>query len=112
VFVDDVGVAMAKAAAVGAAQGTFEIGGPEVLTMSEVIRAMMEVRGKRKLLLHLPAWFAKLGAFFLQFLPNAPLSPGAIDFATAEAVADTASLLDAFDLRPRTLREGLGTYLG
>jgi uncharacterized protein YbjT (DUF2867 family) len=112
VFVEDVGAAMANAAAVGGAQGTFEIGGPEVLTMSEVIRAMMEVRGKPKPLLHLPAWFAKLGAFFLQFLPNAPLSPGAIDFATAEAVADTGSLLDAFDLRPRTLREGLGTYLG
>jgi uncharacterized protein YbjT (DUF2867 family) len=112
VFVDDVGVAMARAAAVGGAQGTFEVGGPEVLTMNEVIGTMMEVRGKRKPLLHLPPWFAKLGAFFLQFLPNAPLSPGAIDFATADALADTGSLLDAFDLRPRTLREGLGTYLG
>jgi NADH dehydrogenase len=112
VFVDDVGLAMAKAAEVGGLQGTFEIGGPEALTMNEVIGSMMEVRGRRKPLIHLPVWFPKFGAFFLQFLPGAPLSPGAIDFATADALADTRSLLQAFDLRPRTLREGLATYLG
>jgi NADH dehydrogenase len=111
VFVDDVGQALAKAASPGGPQGTFEIGGPDVLTMNEVIRQMMEVRGKRKPLLHLPPWFAKTGAFFLQYLPGAVLSPGAIDFGTADAVADTESLLEAFDVRPRTLREGLGTYL-
>jgi uncharacterized protein YbjT (DUF2867 family) len=112
VFVDDVGQVMAKAAVAGGPQGTFEMGGPEVLTMNEVISSMMEVRGKRKPLLHLPVWFPKLGAFFLQFLPNAPLSPGAIDFATADALADTGSLLEAFDVRPRTLHQGLATYLG
>jgi uncharacterized protein YbjT (DUF2867 family) len=111
VFVDDVGDALAKAATVGGPQGTFEIGGPEILTMNEVIGAMMETRGRRKPLLHLPAWFAKFGAFFLQFLPGAPLSPGAIDFATADALADRASLLESFDVRSRTLRDGLGTYL-
>ncbi len=112
VLVDDVGVAMAKASVVGSPQGTFEIGGPDVLTMNEVIGAMMETRGRRKPLIHLPVWFPKFGAFFLQFLPNAPLSPGAIDFATADALADTTSVLEAFDLQPRTLREGLAAYLG
>jgi uncharacterized protein YbjT (DUF2867 family) len=112
VFVDDVGTAVARASALGRPTGTFEVGGSQVLTMNEVLATMMEVRGKRKPLLHLPAWFAKFGAFFLQFLPGSPLSPGAIDFATADALADTRSLLEAFpDLRLRGLREGLDTYL-
>ena len=35
-----------------------------------------------------------------------------MDFATGDAVADTAGLLDAFPgLRFRTLAEGLATYL-
>jgi uncharacterized protein YbjT (DUF2867 family) len=112
VFVDDVGEAVAGAAAPGGPTGTFEIGGPEVLTMDQILEVMMDVRGKRKPLLHLPAWLPKLGAFFLQYLPGAPLSPGAIDFATGDAVADTESLLAAFpDLQPRSLREVLTTYL-
>jgi uncharacterized protein YbjT (DUF2867 family) len=112
VFVDDVGAALAAAAEPGTPGGTYEIGGPDVHTMNEVLGVMMEMRGKRKPLLHLPAWIPKAGAFFLQFIPGAPLSPGAIDFATADAVADTASLRAAFpELRPRSLREGLATYL-
>jgi len=112
VYVQDVGEVLARVADPGGPTGTFEIGGPDVLAMNEVLAAMMEVRGKRKPLVHLPVWFAKAGAFFLQYLPGAVLSPGAIDFATAEAVADTEGLLRAFpgvSLRP--FREGLAAYL-
>ena len=112
VFVDDVGAAVAGAAGLGQPSGTFEVGGPQVLTMNEVLATMMEVRGKRKPLVHLPVWFAKFGSFFLQYVPGSPLSPGAIDFATADALADIASLQRAFpDLRLRPLREGLEAYL-
>jgi uncharacterized protein YbjT (DUF2867 family) len=112
VFVEDVADAFAQAARAGGPNGTFEIGGPDVLTMNEVLATMMEVRHKRKPLVHFPVALPKLAGFFLQFLPKAPLSPDAVEFVTGDALADTGPLLDAFDLSPTPLREGLATYLG
>jgi uncharacterized protein YbjT (DUF2867 family) len=111
VFVDDVAEALTHAARVGGPAGTFEIGGPEVMAMNAVLRTMMDVRGKPKPLVHFPVWMPKLAGFFLQILPSPPISPGAIDFATADAVADTAPLLQAFDLALTPLRRGLEAYL-
>lgn len=111
VFVEDAGEAFAQAAEPDGPQGTFELGGPEVLTMNQILETMMEVRGRRKPLVHFPPFLPKLAGFFLQALPNPPLSPQAIDFATEDAVADTTALVQAFDLRLTPLREALATYL-
>jgi uncharacterized protein YbjT (DUF2867 family) len=110
-FVDDVADVLARAAEPDAPSGTFEIGGPEVMTMDEVLGTMMEVMGRRKPLVHVPTALPKLGGAVLRFLPRPPLSPDAVDFLTADAVADTGPLLRAFPLRLTPLREGLGTYL-
>jgi uncharacterized protein YbjT (DUF2867 family) len=111
VFVEDVGRALAQAAWPGGLSGTFEIGGPEVMTMNEVLRTMMEVRGKVKPLVHFPVWTAKLAGSLLQVLPSPPLSPEAVDFAIGDALADTTALLQHFDITLTTLRDGLATYL-
>jgi len=112
VFVEDVADAFAQAAGAEGPKGTFEIGGPDVLTMNEVLARMMEARGKRKPLVHFPVALPKLAGFFLQFLPNAPLSPDAVEFVTGDALADTGPLLAAFHLTLTPLRDGLATYLG
>jgi nucleoside-diphosphate-sugar epimerase len=111
VFVDDVAEAMVQAADPTGPAGTFEIGGPHVMTMNEVLRTLMEVRGSVKPLIHFPVFLPKLAGFLLQILPSPPLSPEAVDIATAEAVADTEALLREFDLRLTPLRDGLATYL-
>ncbi len=111
VFVDDVADVLVQAARSGGPTGVFEIGGPDVLTMNEILRTMLEVMGKGKPLVHFPVWMPKSAGFFAQVLPRPPISPDAIDFATGDAVADTAALRQAFDVHLRTLREGLATYL-
>ena len=93
--------------------GPFEIGGPDVMTMDGVLTAMMAVLGRRKPLVHIPAWLPKLAGLFLQALPAPPLSPDAVDFLTGDAVADTGPLLAAFpDVTLTPLADGLATYLG
>jgi NADH dehydrogenase len=111
VFVEDVAEAVAQAASPNGPTGTFEIGGLEELSMNDVLRVMMEIRGKVKPLIHFPVFLPKLAGFFLQVLPKPPLSPEAVDFGTAEALADTDRLLKEFDLRLTPLRDGLSTYL-
>jgi NADH dehydrogenase len=111
VLIDDVAEVLALAARPDGPQGTFEIGGPEVLSMNEVLRTALDVMGKRRPLVHFPPWIPKLAGWFLQALPTPPLSPGAVEFLIGDAVADTEGLRKEFDVRLTPLREGLSTYL-
>jgi uncharacterized protein YbjT (DUF2867 family) len=111
VFIGDVADVFAKAVRPEGPEGTFELGGPEVMTMNEVLRTMMDVRGKRKPLVHVPPFLPKMAGFFLRVLPKPPLTPDAVDFLTADAVADTDRLVEAFGVKLTPLREGLSTYL-
>lgn len=112
VFVGDVAEHAASALQLPAAsRGVFEIGGPQVLTMDEIIRTALRVSGKRRFLLHSPKWLMKPVAGIVQHLPGRPLTPDAIEFVTMDGVADTASLQQTFGLRLTPLDEALRTYL-
>lgn len=88
-----------------------DAGGPERLSMNEILRTMLRVLGLRRPLLHSPVWLAKAAASVLQRLPNPPLTPRAIDFIRQEESVDPRALAETFGLRPRTLEEGLRKYL-
>ena len=111
VWVEDVAKVLEAAAQVSAPDGIYEIGGPETLTMREVLATMLRVMQRRRLVIPVPPVLPKLAGLFLQYLPNAPLSPDAIDFATGTAIADTTALLRAFPMTLTPLAEGLATYL-
>ena len=113
VFVRD--VAGAAARAVTSAKATnqlFELGGPEELTMDEIMKRVLRVLGKRRFLLHHPTGLMKLAAQFLKFLPGPPLTPGAVDFLTMENPVDSTAAVEALDLKLSTLEAGLGSYMG
>ncbi len=113
VFVDDVGRAVAESLDnPAAANQIFELGGPEVMSMTEVVRAALQVAGRKRLLLSSPKAVMKLVASVLQFAPGRPLSPDAVDFITGDALGDSAAIQRALGLRLTPLREGLATYLG
>lgn len=111
-YVGDLGAHAAAAVSRDDLRGrVFEIGGPEVFTMDEVIRTALEVSGRRRFLLHQPAGLMKAVAGILQHVPGRPLTPDAVDFITMDGVADIASLADAFGIQLTPLRLGLAKYL-
>lgn len=111
-FVTDLGRHVAAAAGGDPeTRGLFEIGGPDRVTMDEIIRTALRVSGKRRILLHQPKGLMKAVAALAQFAPGRPLTPDGIDFVTMEAVADTTQLTKAFGLPLTPLAEGLATYL-
>ena len=111
-FVSDFAAHIAAAAAEGPAHAIYEIGGPDVLTMDEIVRTALRVAGKRRFLLHQPKALMKLVAGIVQHVPGRPLTPDAIEFITMDGVADTAGLQAKYGLRLTPLAEGLATYLG
>jgi NADH dehydrogenase len=112
VFVGDIARHVAAAVELPAAVGQrFEIGGPAVLTMNDIVRTALRISGRRRFLLHQPKALMKAAAAFARHLPGPPLTPDAIEFITMGVVADTAPLREAFGLPLTPLEEGLATYL-
>lgn len=113
VFISDVARLVALAASGPAADGaTLEIGGPEVLTMDEILRLVMRVIGREKPILHVPLELARLGGLLLEPLPGQLLSRDAVDFVVQSAVADNTELLrrfPEFELQP--MEGALASYL-
>lgn len=111
-FIDDLAAHVVAAVERDDLRGrTFDIGGPEALTMDEVVRAALKASGKRRFLLHQPKWLMKPLASVLQHAPGRPLTPDAIEFITMEGVVDTEPLRAAFGLPLTRIDDALETYL-
>lgn len=65
VYVDDVAAAAAKAASEGVPPGVYELGGPEVATFRALMERMLVVIRRRRLIVALPWWLARLQAGIL-----------------------------------------------
>jgi uncharacterized protein YbjT (DUF2867 family) len=112
VYVDDIALAVQRAFERNDAWGrVFEIGGPEVMTMDDVIRTLCEALGKRRMILSIPSALVKLGSAPLALLPNPPMTPRGVDFAVQDGLADNSATQRVLDVHPVTLREGLSRYL-
>lgn len=112
VFVRDVAALVADSLeSDAAAEQVFEVGGPETLSMREILHRAMDVADLHKPLLPAPAFMVKLAAWPMRFLPNPPLSPDAVDFVNQPAIVDIEPLLAKMPRRLTPLEEGLATYL-
>jgi uncharacterized protein YbjT (DUF2867 family) len=112
VYVKDVARCLAEAVRrEDVKQTVLELGGPERLTMDEIIRSVQSVLDRRRPLIHQPAALMKLLALPLQILPEPPLSPTAIDFILQEVELDPRPAMEFFGFRFRSLEEGLRDYL-
>jgi NADH dehydrogenase len=89
----------------------FDLGGPEELTMDEILGRVQKVLGTRRPLLHQPAALVKVAAVPMQLLPSPPLSPEAVDFILQEVHVDPEPAERVFGVAFRPLEEGLRQYL-
>ena len=112
VFVDDVGALVADAMVAPAADNaTLEVGGPESLSMDQIIRAALRAQGRHRLILHAPSALMKLATRPLTLLPSPPMTPDAIDFIVQAAPVDTGPLTAALPRHLTPLAEALASYL-
>jgi uncharacterized protein YbjT (DUF2867 family) len=118
VYVGDVARAIADAVDGKTKEGaTYELGGPEVLTMREIMKIILSIIQRRRMLVSLPFGLAKLQALFLQFAPGPlQLTPDQVELlrsdnivsATAKAEART---LEALGIVPDSLEAIAPQYL-
>jgi len=104
VYVGDVATAVAEAVDGKTRKGaTYEFGGPEVLTMREIIEIILAVTERKRMLVSLPFGLANLQAMFLQFAPGPlKLTPDQVALLRSDNVVSHTAKADGLTL------EGLG----
>lgn len=104
VYVGNVATGIADAVDGKAKEGaTYELGGPEVLTMREIIETIVRIANRKPMLVPLSFGLARLQAAFLQFAPGAlKLTPDQVTLLERDNVVSDAAKAAGLTL------EGLG----
>jgi NADH dehydrogenase len=104
VYVGDVATAVADAVDGKTRAGaTYELGGPEVLTMREIIEIILATIERKRMLVSVPFALARLQAMALQFAPGAlKLTPDQVTMLRVDNVVSEAAKAAGLTL------EGLG----
>ena len=118
VFVGDVATAIAEAVDGRARNGaTYELGGPEVMTLRAIIAFILKTIERERVLLPLPFALAKLNALALQFAPGAfKLTPDQVDLLRSDNVVSEAAkaaglTLQGLGITPDSLEAIAPSYL-
>jgi NADH dehydrogenase len=118
VFVGNVAAAILRCVEDTATRGkTYELGGPRVYSFKELMQIMLREIGRKRLLVPLPFFIARIKAFFLQMpammLPVDPLLT--MDQVTMlksdNIVSEDAQGLSDLGVKPESLEAVLPTYL-
>jgi NADH dehydrogenase len=118
VYADDVAAAIADAVDGKTTAGaTYELGGPEVMTMREILEVILRITERNCMLMPLPFGLAKFKAAFLQFAPgDFKLTPDQVELLRHDNVvsdaAKTAGLtLEGLGITPDSLEAVTPSYL-
>ena len=118
VYVGDVAAAVAEAVDGNAKAGaTYELGGPEVLTMREVMEIILATIERHRMLVSLPFGLAKLQALLLQYAPGPlKLTPDQVallrsDNVVSEPAKAAGLTLEGLGIAPDSLEAIAPQYL-
>jgi len=114
VYVEDVAEAIAGMLAdPGAAGRIYELAGPGVYTLRELIDIALRLMGRRRLLLPVPLGPAALLARWLELLPSPPLTSGQVDLLRADNVASgTLPGFRELGIAPKAVEDIVPSYIG
>jgi uncharacterized protein YbjT (DUF2867 family) len=107
VLVDDLAACVMLAVSGRGRNGTYEIGGPDLMTFDEMMQIIMDASGHRRPLFHIPEGVMRGVGGILEYLPRPPLSRDAVTFVTADNACDIKPLLDEFGINLTPARVGM-----
>ncbi len=117
VFVGDVASA-AIAALDGRARlgAIYELGGPRIYSFKQILQMIADYTGRRRVLIPVPFWSAKLQAFFLQWLPGAPLTVDQVRLLQKDNVVSDEAIqeertLEGLSIKPLAVEDIVPSYL-
>jgi len=117
VFAGDVASAVAAAIEGRAKAGQiYELGGPEAKSFKELMQFVLATIERRRLLVPIPFWVAKLQASMLQLMPKPLLTPDQVELLRGDIVVSDAAkregrTLEALGIEPVAMEIVVPSYL-
>jgi NADH dehydrogenase len=113
VYVGDVAdAAMAALADPAAAGKVFELGGPRVMSMRQVLRYILDVTGRRRPMIALPEGFVRLQARLGELLPTPPITRDQLILLGKDNVVSPNALgFQALGIEPKAVEAIVPAYL-
>ncbi|MFO0466240.1 MAG: complex I NDUFA9 subunit family protein, partial [bacterium] len=113
VYVGDVADAAMAALADPAASGkVFELGGPRVMSMRQVLRYILDVTGRQRPMIALPGGFVRLQARLGELLPTPPLTRDQLILLGKDNVVSPNALgFQALGIEPKAVEAIVPSYL-
>jgi uncharacterized protein YbjT (DUF2867 family) len=117
VYVGDVAAAVVQAVEGHAKPGgIYELGGPEVRTFKELMQYVLQVTGRKRLLVPIPFALAEVKAWFLQLLPKPLLTVDQVKLLKSDTIVGDAAkregrTLEALGIAPTAMEAIAPTYL-
>ena len=114
IFVEDVAEAITSILSDPWTVGrTYELAGPKVYTLHELVNMTLQLMGKRRLLVPIPFAVAEVQARLFELLPRPPLTTAQVDLLKTDNVAsgDLPGIQD-LEIKPKTVEEVIPTFIG
>jgi NADH dehydrogenase len=113
VFIGDVSEAIVRALTDRSTfGGRYDLGGPEVKTLLEIVQYVADLSNKRTIIVPLGPVLSKLQANVLEYVPGKPLSRDNLRSTSEDSVCRGESGLVQLGIEPASIGEIVPTYLG
>jgi uncharacterized protein YbjT (DUF2867 family) len=90
---------------------TYQLGGPQVYTLREIVELVAKLTGQRKWIVGLPNVLARMQGFFMNFVPGRPFSSDNYKSLTVDSVC-TEDGLASLGVQPQSMVATARQYLG
>jgi uncharacterized protein YbjT (DUF2867 family) len=112
VLVDDVVDALLRCLHGGAcSKRTYELGGPQVYSLREIVELVAKLTGRRRRIVGLPNFAAWMQGFFMNFVPGRPFSTDNYRSLTVDSVYNEDGLAK-LGIRPKSMVASARQFLG
>lgn len=113
VYVGDVAEAFVKALADRASEGQrYELGGPRVLSLAEVVAYVAHLRGLHRRILRLGPGLSKLQAHLMEHIPGKPFSLDNLRSMQTDSICQHGNGLEMLGITPTPMEIIVPQYLG
>ena len=112
VLVDDVIEAMLRCLRGGpTSRQTYQLGGPQVFTLREIVQLVAKLTGRRRWIIGLPNVLGRWQAFAMNFVPGRPFSSDKYRSLTVDSVC-TEDGFARLGIKPQSMLASARQYLG
>ena len=113
IYIDDLVMAICRSLeSPDSVDQTIEIGGPEYMTLDDMVRTVMRVSGMKRLIFPVPPYVLRwLTTVWSSVLPRSLITSQWLDILATNRTARLGSIFDHFGIRPRRFEDTLLTYM-